>query len=129
MTTKPKSERIVINDELLAKVKTLAAFGLTDEQIAVLVGVSEMTIRRRAAKQLKEGRLTASVKVIESAYKQAVSGKCPAMTMFWLKCRMRWRETDRENDNDDEKLAKVKEAVKDIVAALNQAKQPPEAKP
>jgi len=23
----------------------------------------------------------------------AISGKCPAATFFWLKCRARWRET------------------------------------
>lgn len=112
MAYKKPSERVVMTPELFEKIKTLAAFGLTDEQIAVVVSIPEWTLKRRAAAQLKEGRLMANVKVIESAYKQAVSGKVPAMTMFWLKCRLGWREVPRDGDNA-KLLAAIKIEIED----------------
>ena len=124
MAAKKKSDRVVMTPELFEKIKTLAAFGLTDEQIAVVVAMTESTLKRKALLQLKEGRLMANVKVIESAYKQAVSGKCPAMTMFWLKCRLGWREVPRDDATDAAKVDQIKEAVKDIASALMRDCQP-----
>jgi len=126
MTVKGKGGKpaLKLTPKDYAKIKRLASFGLSNEQIADVMGIGISTLKKHAAEHLKIGRSTAGVPVIESAYRQAISGKCPAMTMFWLKCRMRWREVQPE-DNDEEKLEKVKAAVKDIIAALNQAKQPP----
>ena len=31
--------------------------------------------------------------VAQALYKMAISGTCPAATMFWLKCRAGWKET------------------------------------
>ena len=39
------------------------------------------------------GSVKANSSVAQSLYKMATSGKCPASTMFWLKCRAGWRET------------------------------------
>jgi DNA-binding XRE family transcriptional regulator len=90
--------RIEISPEDIAQIEKMAGLGLTVEQMAALLEMSKATFDRRmedtpgAIEALEKGRATASHKVMETAYRMATSGRTPAMTMFWLKCRERWRE-------------------------------------
>jgi len=84
-----------ISAEQTKQVETLAGFGLKDDQIANVVGLAEATLQRRCREQLKRGRSRASAAVAQTAYRLATSGTCPAMTMFWMKCRAGWREADK----------------------------------
>lgn len=69
-----------------------AGYGLKDEQIANLVGVSEATLKRHCAEELARGRLDAKAQVTQTAYRMATSGHNQAMTIFWLKVRCGWKE-------------------------------------
>ncbi len=72
----------------------MAAHGLKDEDIALIKKTSEATLQRRANYELKFGRALGKSKVTQTGFAMAVSGKCPAMTMFFLKTRCGFRETD-----------------------------------
>ena len=82
-----------IQKDLQTKVVQLAAYGLTVEQISCIVEIPLRTLQRLYAKEIQEGIAKAALKVTQTAYQMATSGTNPAMTMFWLKCRCRWRET------------------------------------
>jgi AraC-like DNA-binding protein len=56
-------------------------------------GISEKTLRRCFKAELELAAATANAVVANMAYAMASSGKEPAMTMFWLKTRAGWRET------------------------------------
>lgn len=73
-------------------VRAAAGYGLKDEQIAILVDVSEATLKRYCAVELASGRVNASAQVQQTAFQMAKGGKTPAMTIFWLKCRAGWKE-------------------------------------
>lgn len=81
------------------KIEKMASVGLAVDQIAALLNVSKRTFERRMKEEpaildaLEKGRARATFKVANRAYKMAESGHCPAMTMFWLKCRAGWKET------------------------------------
>jgi hypothetical protein len=93
-------ERIDFDAQEIKRIETMSGLGLTVDQMAAVLGVSKKTFERRiedtpAAKDaLEKGRALAAFNVTETAYKLAISGKVPAMTMFWLKCRARWREVN-----------------------------------
>lgn len=95
----PESYKTTFSEKDIRKVEILSGYGLTAEQIADVHGVHRETFRRycdenpKLKAALETGRSKASAAVTQSAYQQAVSGKTPAMTMFWLKCRQRWKET------------------------------------
>lgn len=78
--------------EIVRQVETMAGLGLRTEDIAAVVGVSTRTIERHLLDAVQRGRSRATAQVAQTAYKMAVSGEVPAMTMFWLKCQGRWRE-------------------------------------
>jgi hypothetical protein len=75
-------------------VSVLIECGIPHETIRKhrLINVCLTTFRRAFAKEIREASPTANQEIILSAYQQAKSGKVPAMTMFWLKCRCGWRE-------------------------------------
>lgn len=79
-------------------VKSLAAIGTKQSDIAPMVGVrSEKTLRKHFRQELDRGELEANGKVAQALFQMATSGKNAAATMFWLKCRAGWRENYSES--------------------------------
>ncbi len=76
----------------------LAGMGMTQDMIAEYMEMSDNTLRKRYAKELKRGKAVAASHVINSAFQMARGLKHPTMTMFWLKTQLRWRETDKADD-------------------------------
>lgn len=81
----------------MAQVEKLAGYGLTIEMIVNVLGVSKRTFERRCKESkplfdaLLKGRSIAAMNVAKTAYELAVSGKCPTMTIFYLKSRLGWQ--------------------------------------
>ena len=78
-------------------VEVMAAYGMPEEQIASTIGpkgISPKTLRKYFRRELLLGATKANSKVAETAYQMAISGKCPVMTIFWLKCRGGWKEKE-----------------------------------
>jgi len=88
----------VLTKEQIVHLENMAHVGLTIEQMAPLLDLTPRTLERMLEQNpeysgaLKKGRSKAIFQVGKSAYQQAVSGKVPAMTMFYLKCRAGWKE-------------------------------------
>ena len=74
-------------------VEGMSGVGVPEEGIAKTLGIDAKTLRKYFRCELDLGAVKASTAVAQSAFRMATSGKHPAMTMFWLKCRAGWRET------------------------------------
>lgn len=87
----------------LKMIESMGALGMTQANIALVLGISRETLRRRLILTcgekgrgfIKKAKLSAVNNVAKTAYDLAVSGKHPVMTMFYLKTQGRWRETHR----------------------------------
>ena len=94
--------------EQVDQIEVMVGYGLTYEQIAAIFRMSRRTLLYRIkenedlAEAIDRGRARAALKVTKTAYEMAVSGECYQMTMFWLKCRQGWRQTDRVTKPDDD---------------------------
>jgi hypothetical protein len=85
--------RFTPTDEQRSIVKMLAALGIRQDYIVEMIGWrSETTLRTHFQSELAQGAAEANRQVAQSLFRQATSGKCPAASMFWLKCRAGWRE-------------------------------------
>lgn len=80
--------------ESRAVVQELSAFGIPQDRIAERLGISSRTLREHYAEQVDHGKEHANLSVYKTAFDLATSGECPAMTMFWCKTRMGWKETN-----------------------------------
>lgn len=102
------TEKRLLDAKELEQVEKLSGLGMNIKQIGYVIGVSKSTMERRikdqpeVAEAVEKGRAMALANVTKSAYQQAISGKVPAMTMFWLKCRAGWSETDAEDEKQGE---------------------------
>ena len=104
--------RFAPSDPQRQLVKSLAAYGIRQEEIAGKIGVSAKTLRRYFREELDRGTTDANAQVAQTMYKMAKSGKFPAATMFWLKCRADWRQNGRVGREATETPPFVVEVIK-----------------
>ena len=92
------AKKLDLSPDEVKRIETMAGLGLNVSQMAAVLNMSKKTFERRmhdtegASDALEKGRASAALNVTKTAYSLATSGKVPAMTMFWLKCRERWKE-------------------------------------
>jgi len=136
----------VKRDQLnLEKVEVIASMGLTDEQIAVILGISPRTLnywKKDPAflQSLKRGKLKADFRVIQSLYHKAIGyeavdkkgsriqvpGDTTAM-IFWLKNRQadKWRDRQEVDAPGVEKaLYELSNKFLPVVGAKKRSDEP-----
>jgi len=98
----------------LTQVEIIASLGLTDEEIAVVLGISPRTLNYWKKnpdflQSLKRGKLKADFQIIKSLYEKAKGGDVTAM-IFWLKNR----QSDRWRDRHDVQMPGVENALYEL---------------
>ena len=106
-------------------VKSMAACGFTEESIARCVGVDGIdakTLRKHFRRELNTSVDKANAAVGNALFKMATSGECPGATIFWMKTRMRWRETQDlrfvDEDGKDRGMMDLSRMRESIMAAF-----------
>jgi hypothetical protein len=87
MTHKP-------TDQNRRTVEAMSGYGLPQDAISRLIGVSEPTLRKHYATELHNGMTKANAAVARSLYEKATGpGKEGVVAaIFWLKCRAGWND-------------------------------------
>lgn len=108
-------------EESRKQAELLSGFGLTYEQIGLIVGVSKPTLMKYYGDELKLGKVKATAKVAKTLFQQATREDRPNISaaIFWMKCQGGWKEA-REQDKG------IKEQRED---AAKEAKQVSQFKP
>ena len=80
---------------LRRQVEAMAGYGVTEAQIAGLIGIDSKTLRKHYRNELDHGHVKANVKVAENLFRKATGEGREAVTaaIFWLKARAHWKET------------------------------------
>ena len=75
--------------------EAMAAYGVREDDIAVVIGIDPKTLRKHYRAELKTGHIVANSKVAESLYRKALGDGSQSVTaaIFWLKTRAHWKET------------------------------------
>lgn len=76
------------------QVKMLSGMGITTEQIAALLSISEPTLHKYFQPELDTGYVQANAQVAQSLFRQATDKQKPNVVaaIFWLKTRAGWKE-------------------------------------
>ena len=77
------------------QVEAMAGYGLSAQDIAIVLGLERWEIERDYHKELAAGAIKANAKVAESLFRKATGDGREGVTaaIFWLKTRARWKET------------------------------------
>lgn len=116
-------------DKSRQQVIKLASYGLTNDQISKVFGICEATLKVHYQAELSLGRPLGISKVADTAYQLATSGKVPAMTMFWLKCRAGWREVQDPPGEANANMRDLINAIKGKEPEQPEPKAPKEKEP
>ena len=84
-------------DATRKQVEALASYGVPQDDIAKVIGISSLTLRGHYADILATARIKANSMVAQSLFQKATKGDGQASVtaaIFWLKTRARWRERD-----------------------------------
>ena len=97
------------NQESLEKVESLAARGLSEEQIARCLGIHPDTLshKKKEYEQLdraiKDGKAKGVANVTAALLKNVQNGNVTAQ-IFYLKCQAKWREAKEELTDEKRSL-------------------------
>ena len=80
------------------QVSLMAGIGLTHNQIAKIIGISDETLRKYYDKELEVSAAMMNAQVAQNLYSIATSKGAGAVAsaIFWMKTRGGWREVERK---------------------------------
>ena len=89
-------------DKERQQVFDMAGFGISQEDIAVVMGVSPPTLRKHFRAELDVAMTSKNVAVARNLFRIASTSDNPSAAMFWCKTRMGWRETEQTKQENIE---------------------------
>lgn len=98
------------------QVKALAAYGIPQDEIGRVIGVSKPTLEKHYRDELDRAEVEANAKVAESLFRKAMGDGSQSVTaaIFWLKTRARWKEPALDTNmklSADESVAGLMERI------------------
>jgi hypothetical protein len=96
-------------DERRKYVRSLAAYGTPQEQIARVLDIDSKTLRLHYRDELDLAVIEANAKVAETLFRQATKEGNTTAAIWWTKSRMGWKERQAHEHSgpDGEKLTIV----------------------
>ena len=95
-----------LTPERLRQIETAAGCGLSDEEVARIVGVDPKTLDRpKIRKALERARASIVQQVAAALIRKALAGNIPA-AVFYLKAKAGWRDTDAALEREQEERRK-----------------------
>ena len=82
-------------DETRRMVESTSGLGLPHEQIAILVGIDDKTLRKYYRTELDMGKAKANGQIAKTLFGKATGGDTTAL-IWWTKTQMRWAETVKQ---------------------------------
>jgi len=79
-------------DESRRMVESTSGLGLPHEQIAILVGIDDKTLRKYYRTELDTGKAKANGQIAKTLFSKAVAGDTTSL-IWWTKTQMKWSET------------------------------------
>jgi hypothetical protein len=76
-------------------VESTSGLGLPHEQIAILVGIDDKTLRKYYRTELDTGKAKANGQIAKTLFSKAVGGDTTSL-IWWTKTQMRWSETIKQ---------------------------------
>jgi hypothetical protein len=86
------------------QVESMVGMGLTQEQIAEILGVSVGTLHNHFKQELATGTAKANFAVAQNLFNIATSRDqgCVPAAIFWMKARGKWRQQDDQDQRDNQ---------------------------
>lgn len=95
------------------QIELMCIAGVSQEQIAEVMGVNVLTLKKRCKEVLLKSRPKANSKVAGWLYQNCAKGNVTAQ-IFWLKTRAGWKETFDSGEKPQEIVFKFREKPEEV---------------
>ena len=101
-----RSDKKELTEKDLQQLETMAGFGLTNNQMAAILGMGRATLQRRIAEDpivsetIEKGKSKTAYQVTKKLYDKCMEGNVTSI-LFWLKCRCNWSELGSFDERED----------------------------
>lgn len=82
-------------DESKRMVESTSGLGLPHEQIGILVGIDDKTLRKHYRHELDLGKAKANGQIAKTLFNRATGGDTASL-IWWTKTQMKWSETVKQ---------------------------------
>jgi len=96
----------IVTDENKKLVESTSGLGLPHEQIAILVGIDDKTLRKHYRAELDLGKAKANGQIAKTLFSKAISGDTTSL-IWWTKAQMRWSETVKQELTGEDGVALI----------------------
>jgi predicted transcriptional regulator len=79
-----------------AQVSALISYGVTQEEICYFLKITDKTLRKHYARELKTGALVANSAAARKLYQKGVVEGDTTCLIFWLKTKAGWRDSGQK---------------------------------
>lgn len=80
-----------LTDEQRRQVEAMAGYGVPQDDIALVIGISAPSLRKHCRTELRTGTAKANARMAQNLFQQGMDGNTVA-AIFWLKARAGWSE-------------------------------------
>lgn len=109
----PRKPKVRFDPAVAEKVQEYAAVGMTQDQVAVVLGCSVDTIQRHYHEAWLKGKASANAKIAKRLFEKAMSGDTASL-IFWTKAQMGWKESQNVDHTSSDGSMSPKEISIDI---------------
>lgn len=84
-------------DDQRKMVEAMSSVGIIQTQIAQVLGISDVTLRKHFREELDNAEIKANAKVAANLFRQATKDDPRSITaaIFWTKTRLGWKDTTK----------------------------------
>jgi hypothetical protein len=100
------------------RVRLLSSFGVSRQDIAKVLHIGVDTLCDIYMEELHIAAVDKNAAIAHRLYDKAMGGDTTAM-IFWLKCRARWREVDKLNQQPNQLQDSILEVLQALKGAAN----------
>ena len=91
-------------DEQRKTVRAMAAYGVPQDDICLVIGISKPTLHKAFRHELDTAMAEANAKVAQTLFNLATKHNNVSAAIFWLKARAKWRENDPPEQDPDKSV-------------------------
>lgn len=104
------------SESIAKQVRLLSGYGLIDDEIAAVIGVSTPTLRKYYFEHVASGAPELTAKVAQSLYQMATHPEKPNVTaaIFWLKCRAGWDDQSTKDKPGKKEIQQIQALRADV---------------
>lgn len=89
-------KRYIPTDEQRRSVRTMTAFGINQNEICAVLNITAQTLHRHYRTEIDRAQGEANARVARALFDMATKKDNVAAAIFWLKCRAKWSEREKE---------------------------------